>query len=81
MTSFEAFEQVDFDIEINLEANDDVVTFIRLSGPGRESGLLVDQRISVVWTMRDGRVARVRGYRDRAEALDAVNVMKQGPPH
>jgi len=44
MTSFEAFEQVDFDIEINLEANDDVVTFIRLSGPGRESGLLVDQR-------------------------------------
>jgi ketosteroid isomerase-like protein len=51
-----------------------VVTSIRMSGRGRESGLLVDQRISVVWSLRGGRIARVRGYRDGTEALEAVGL-------
>ncbi len=83
VTWFEAFDQVDFDIESVLQAGDDVViTSIRMSGRGRESGLPVEQRISVVWTMRDGRVARVRGYRDRAEALEAAGLRKadSSPP-
>jgi ketosteroid isomerase-like protein len=74
VTWFEAFEQVDFDIESILEAGDEVVTSIRMSGRGRESGLLVDQRISVVWSLRGGRIARVRGYRDGTEALEAVGL-------
>jgi ketosteroid isomerase-like protein len=74
MTWFEAFEDVDFDIESTLDANDDVVTSIRIGGRGRESGLLVHQQISAVWTLRNGKVTRVRGYRDRAEALEAVGL-------
>jgi ketosteroid isomerase-like protein len=71
---FEAFEDADFEIEDVLEAGDDVVTSMRLSGRGRESGLRVDQRIWAVWTVRGGRVRRVRAYRDRTPALEAAGL-------
>ena len=58
MTWFEAFEQVDFAIEDVVEVGDNVVTTIWMSGRGRESGLLVDQRVSAVWTVRSGRVVQ-----------------------
>jgi ketosteroid isomerase-like protein len=73
-TWFEAFDQVDFEIEDLVEAGDKVVAFIRTSGRGRGSGLAIDQRIPSVWTVRGGRVVRVRGYRDDADALEAVGL-------
>jgi ketosteroid isomerase-like protein len=72
VTWFEAFEQVDFDVESIVEADEQVVASIRISGRGRESGLVVDQRIPTVWTVHDGRVVRVRAYRDKAHALEAA---------
>jgi ketosteroid isomerase-like protein len=74
VTWFEAFEQVHFDLERIVEAGDQVVAFIRVGGRGRESGLVIDQRIPSVWTVRGGRVVRVRGYRDEAEALEAAGL-------
>jgi ketosteroid isomerase-like protein len=71
---FEAFEQVEFEIEEILEADHDVLTSIRLSGRGRGSGLHVEQSIAVVWTVHDRRVVRVRGYRNRDEALQAAGL-------
>jgi ketosteroid isomerase-like protein len=73
-TWFEAFEQVDFEIEDLVEAGDNVLAFIRASGRGRESGLVIEQRIPSVWTVHDGEVVRVRGYRDDADALEAVGL-------
>jgi ketosteroid isomerase-like protein len=74
VTWFEAFEQVDFEIEDLLEAGENVVAFIRASGRGRESGLVIEQRLPSVWTVRGGRVVRVRGYREDADALDAAGL-------
>jgi ketosteroid isomerase-like protein len=74
MSWFEAFEQADFEIESVLEAGDDVVTCIRMSARGRESGLRVDQRIWAVWTVRGGRVRRVKAYRDKTPALEAAGL-------
>jgi ketosteroid isomerase-like protein len=74
ITWFEAFEHVDFGLDEIVDAGDDVVAVHRISGRGRESGLVVDQRIPVVWTVRDGRVVRVRAYRDEAEALEAAGL-------
>jgi ketosteroid isomerase-like protein len=74
MRWFEAFEHADFDLEDIVDAGDDVVAFIRISGRGRESGLVVDQRIPCVWTVRDRRVVRVRGYRNEADALEAAGL-------
>jgi ketosteroid isomerase-like protein len=76
VTWFEAFEQVDFEIEELIEAGENVVAFIRASGRGRESGLVIDQRLPSVWTVRDGRVVRVRGYREAADALDAAGLRR-----
>lgn len=74
LTWFEAFEHVDFEIEELVEAGDQVVAFIRASGRGRESGLPIEQRLPSVWTIRDGRVVRVRGYREAGDALDAAGL-------
>jgi ketosteroid isomerase-like protein len=68
---FQAFERVDFELEDVLEAGDEVIGSYRVSGRGRESGLVVDQRFHLVWTVRGGRVVRVRAYADKAEALEA----------
>lgn len=70
---FEAFEDVTFTAEDFLEAGEHVVVVTRIRGRGRGSGLEVDQRITLLWTLSDGRVTRVAGYRDRSEALEAVD--------
>ena len=57
ITWFEAFERVDFEIEQLVETGDKVVARIRVSGRGRESGLVIDQRLPSVWTVRGERVA------------------------
>ena len=74
VTWFEAFDHVDFEIEDIAEREDEVVASIRITGRGRESGLVVDQQIPSVWTVRDGRVTRVRGYRNKADALEAAGL-------
>ena len=74
VTWFEAFHRVSFEIENVVTAGDEVVTSIRISARGRVSGLVIEQRIPTVWTVQRGRVVRVRGYRDEAEALEAVGL-------
>jgi ketosteroid isomerase-like protein len=74
VTWFEAFERVDFDIENILESGGEVVVFMRIRGRGRGSGLVVEQRIPSVWTVHGGRIVRVRGYRNEADALEAAGL-------
>jgi ketosteroid isomerase-like protein len=74
LTWFEAFEQVNFEIEELVEAGDKVVALIRARARGRESGVVIDQRLPSVWTVRGGRVVRVRGYREAGDARDAAGL-------
>jgi uncharacterized protein len=74
LTYFEAWEQPAFELERIVDAGNQVVAFVRASGRGRESGLVIDQVIPQVWTMRGGRVVRVRAYREEAEALEAAGL-------
>jgi len=74
VTWFEAFEHANFVLDDVVDAGDNVVAFIRISGVGRESGLIVDQQLPSVWTVRDGRVVRVRGYRNEADARQAAGL-------
>ena len=61
----------DFHVEIEemRAAGDQVVVLVHSRGQGRGSGVAVDARAAWLVTVVAGRVARLRLYRDRAEAL------------
>jgi ketosteroid isomerase-like protein len=44
------------------------------------SGVELDQEVGCVFTWRNGKLLEARPYMTQAEALEAVNVMKKGPP-
>ena len=41
---------------------------------GRGSGIELEADTAVVFEVRDGRVVRIEGYMDRAQALEAAGV-------
>jgi ketosteroid isomerase-like protein len=57
-----------------LDLGDTVVLEVTFHGIGRGSGADAHTTISQVVSFRDGKVVRVHGFRDRAEALEAVGL-------
>jgi ketosteroid isomerase-like protein len=51
-----------------------VVMLGRLAGRGRESGVPVDAALGMVFDVRNGAIARIRGYLDHDAALKAVGL-------
>jgi ketosteroid isomerase-like protein len=70
----EAFESWSLDIEEVFDAGDEVVTFVRQHAKARHGGPEVEMRFAQVWTFRDGVIARMEMYSDRAEALKAAGL-------
>lgn len=48
----------------------------RLSGRGKNSGATVDASLGMVFDFRDGQIARIRGYLDHDEALQAAGLAR-----
>jgi ketosteroid isomerase-like protein len=67
-------ERPTFTAEEFRDAGDDVLVGVRMHGRGRESGIEVEQVVTMLWTVRSGRAERVRVYRDRADALAALDL-------
>ena len=63
-----------FEAERFIDAGDSVVVLIRVVAEGTHSGLAAVQETAHVWTGRDGRLASIQIYRDRAQALEATGV-------
>jgi ketosteroid isomerase-like protein len=76
----EAWENWSTEAEEYIEAGDQVVVLTRLSARGKGSGVPVVRRDGMVWTVRNGKAVRLDYYGSATEALEAVNVMKKGPP-
>jgi ketosteroid isomerase-like protein len=58
-----------------IDAGDNrVVVFFHLRGTARVSGVPVDERVTTVFHLREGRLYRMVVYRDRHEALVAVGL-------
>jgi ketosteroid isomerase-like protein len=55
-------------------SGDKVFLWVRFSGHGEGSGVVVEMEIAHVLTMRDGKAARIAEYFDRAEALEAAGL-------
>lgn len=68
----EPFEVVIIEaLEIVETRRDVVLVHLRLHGTGRQ-GIEVDQRVSHLYELRDGKVIRVRAFIDHARALAAA---------
>ena len=55
-------------------AGDEVVVTVRLHARFKGTGIELDERWADVWTLRRGRVVRLRSFTDPAEALQAAGV-------
>ncbi len=67
---------IDWSIEVEeaIEAGDKVVAVSRQRGTPGHGGPQVELRLAQVWTFRDGLIARMKMYPDRAEALEAAGL-------
>lgn len=68
------------DPEEIIDAGDHVVVTAHLQGRGKGSGVQVDAHGAQLWTLRDGRVVRVKGYQSKDEALGAVELGSNESP-
>lgn len=65
---YEAFENVKHEWVEAADTGDHVVVTYRTHAQGRGSGVVVDQAITLLWTLQAGKVVRIRAYPDRDEA-------------
>ena len=61
-------------VEEWIDVGDHVIAVIRVWGRGRQSRVAAEERQSHVWTLRHGRLWKLRRYETRAEALKAVGL-------
>ena len=62
----------EFELEEAIDMGDEVFTVLRQRAKGKGSGVPVEGRIAQIWTFREGKVVRYRGFQDKAEALRAA---------
>jgi len=68
------FDEWGAEVEEWIDAGDAVIAVLRSRGRGKRSGVPVEQRESHVWTLRDGKLRRLRIYASKDEALKAVGL-------
>ena len=61
-------------LELIDAGGDEVVAVLRNSGRAKLSGVETDMTYAIVWTIRDGKIARGREYWTRDEALEAAGL-------
>ena len=71
---FEAFDDFGFQAEEAIDAGDSVVVLVRQWGRSKETGAEVESRTWQVFTLRDGKVVRCRGFETKAEALEVAGL-------
>jgi ketosteroid isomerase-like protein len=60
-----------------IDGGNEVIAVLRLAGRGRKSGAPFERREAHVWTVRNGKLWRLRVYGTREEALKAVGLEEQ----
>ena len=79
---FEAWEDLQFEVQDVLDRGDEVVALIRNQRQwGRHSGIATEMPpYGLVFTIRDGKVVRWRSYPDQQSALEAAGLREQRLP-
>jgi ketosteroid isomerase-like protein len=66
----------DWELEVDAlhDAGDRVVAVMRQRGRSKATGMPVEMSFAMVWTLRDGKQARMEMYSDPGKALNAVGL-------
>ena len=70
----EAWEELRLEAEEFIDAGDSVVVLLHEFRRGKGSGVEMETDTAVVYEVHNGRVVRLQGYMDRAEALEAAGL-------
>ena len=70
----ESFRGQRAQVQDMIEAEDTLVIVVRLSGEGASSGAPVATEFTHAWEFRDGKVSRLRIFRNKSEALQALGL-------
>ena len=70
----DVWETYTWEPEELIEAGDRVVALLRSVSTGRGSGVEVERRTAMVWTVLEGRATAMEFFRDRGRALQAAGV-------
>ena len=70
----DAWEDWELEIDALHDAGDRVVALMRQRGRSKANGMPVEMSFAQVWTLRDGKQARMDMYSDRDEALEAAGL-------
>jgi ketosteroid isomerase-like protein len=62
------------DLEILPAGEDRAVALFRMIVKGRDSGVEIDRRDGVAYTLRSGKIVRMEYYNDQQKALEAVGL-------
>jgi hypothetical protein len=63
-----------FETERFIDAGERVIVLIRVVAEGGSSGIATERRTAHLWTLHRGRLASIKIYRDRGQALEAVGL-------
>jgi ketosteroid isomerase-like protein len=66
------FDPLRFDVVEVRDHGDVILAVIHQTGRGHASGVAIDQHVTHVWRIEDGRASELDVYSERAEALEAV---------
>ena len=69
-----AWEDWELELEALHDAGDKVVALVHQRGRSKVGGMPVEMSFAQVWTLRDGKQARMEMYSDRDEALEAAGL-------
>jgi ketosteroid isomerase-like protein len=71
---FRAWDDLRQRTERFIDLGDRVLALATQIGRGRVSGLVVEREVAFLFTVRDGKIVRLVGYWDRAEAMRAAGL-------
>jgi ketosteroid isomerase-like protein len=75
----DAWEDWEFRVDELIDAGDKVIALVGQRGRSKAGGMTVEMSFAQVWTIRDGKQARMEMYSDRAEALELTGRAEEQP--
>src|SRR5215211_564851 len=70
----EVWERYVWEPEALRDEGDSVVALLQTTGRGRGSGVEIERKTAMLWTLRDGKALSSRFFRDPQRALEAVGL-------